>query len=157
MTAIVSEVFLATVANALERMAFVVVEPAGCDAAEVLAASSCCASIGLQHDDGAGAVLVAATDGFLREFIAGMLGQEAEAIDLGEYGEVAVMELANVLGGEAVMAVGGCESPLRLDLPKAITTGAAAALLARITAAAGHFACTLQSECGRIMIAGCLG
>jgi CheY-specific phosphatase CheX len=148
--------FLATVANALERMAFVVVEPSGDTPAAVLAGSTYHAVIGLQHDDGHGVVMVAATDGFLQEFIAGMLGLEQEAIDLGDHGAGAVMELANVLGGEAVMAVGGAESPLRLGLPECLDAAASGELLRRVAREAGYFACALASEGGRILVAGSL-
>lgn len=156
MTVIESSAFMSTVANALERMAFIMVEPVDATPGEVLANSLYHACIDLHQDDGKGVVMVAATDGFLQEFIAGMLGLETDEIDVADHGEVAVKELANVLGGEAVMAVGGPESPLRLGLPEAIDETTCDELLSRIEGQPGYFSCALESERGRILVAGSL-
>lgn len=156
MTALASTAFLATVANALERMAFVMVEPADEAPQQVLAGSGFCARVQLQHEAAHGVVLVAATDGFLQEFVANMLGAEPQAIGLHEHGEIAVKELANVLAGEAVMAAGGADSPLRLGLPEALDAAGGASQLTAIETAAGGFCCVLASDCGRLLVAGSL-
>lgn len=153
MTAPASAAFLGTVASALERMAFVVLEPAAVAPRELLLQCPHRAVVELRGEAAAGgAVLVAAGAGVLREFVAGLLGLDAGEVDLDEHGAAAVQELANVLAGEAVLAHGGAESPLRLGLPAAVGQAAAAALLDR--AAAAGFVCALAAADGGLLVAG---
>ena len=67
--------------------------------------------------DEEGEVVVSASDGFLREFASGMLG-----VDPGEIAAedcvASLRELANVICGEVVHALGGEERRIRLGLPE---------------------------------------
>ena len=145
--------FVQTAATALERMAFVVSEPATETAGEVLAQSGCNALVEISGDSHRAWLVVAATRGLVCEVAAGMLGMDPAEIDVDEHGEAVVSELANILGGELVMAMGGEETALRLGLPQGLDD---AAIGARIDEIAGNdlgWTCVLRSESGLLLVA----
>lgn len=152
------DTFPRAVARALERMAFVIVQPAATPVDRVL--PRCCdhARIGF-HSDGArddrrpavdGWLCVALTSGLVVEIAGGLLGLDKPSVAIAEHGPSTAQELANVLGGELVMALGGAERPIRLGLPQNVEA----------TAAAQHFVptgtrttCVLQSAAGFLLVA----
>ncbi|MCA8974236.1 MAG: hypothetical protein KDC98_05910 [Planctomycetes bacterium] len=121
MKTVLSEDFQEIAVQALERMAFVFVEPGTETPGEVLARPIVSSRILIQGDAGAFTLCVSATHDFLAEVAGAMMGVDAEEIDADEHGQSTLNELANVLGGELVMAMGGDTDPYRLGLPDAIT------------------------------------
>ena len=105
------EALLEAVSTALERMAFMVGEPVPYLNGEVHHASS----IDVRVDEAHYKVCVRATDGALQELLSGLI--DAETFDE-EQGQLAVRELANVLGGEVLRILGGDERPSKLGLPE---------------------------------------
>ena len=128
MSTITADSFTGLVSLALERMAFVVVEPASATAAEVLARSVAHASIevrGAEHY----VVGVSATPGMVREVAAGMMGLDAEDVDPDEHARATVAELANIFAGELVMLLTAGDSELSLGLPEDLDDETAGLLL----------------------------
>ncbi len=105
------ETLVGTVATALERMAFMVGEPVEEISAEIHHAS--CIEVAV---DGANYhVCVRATDGALQELLSSLI--DSEGFDE-EEAQLAVNELANVLGGEVLRILGGDRRPSKLGLPQ---------------------------------------
>lgn len=154
MTGIRSDEFLGTAANALERMAFVITEPSAASAGEVLAEAGFAARVEIRGDDRSGWLVVVATAGFVREVAAGMLGLEADEVDVDDHGDATVAELANVLGGEMIMLAGGGDAPFRLGLPAPVDDERTGQLVDQ--ALAGGFVCVLAAESGKLLLAGSL-
>lgn len=140
-------------ALALERMAFVIAEPLDIDPVAELPNASHRAVIDIDGER-TGFVLVAATDGFVREIAAGMLGIDFEEVVVEEHGEATVLELANVLGGHAIHEGDGDESTLRLCLPRIESQERCHELL--LEAMANGFAGVVAAEQGRLVLAGVL-
>lgn len=140
-------------ALALERMAFVIAEPTDADPLHAIDDAPWRAAVTIDGED-QGFVSIAATDGFVREVAAGMLGIEPDEVDLAQHGEATIMELANVLGGHAIHEGGGDESPLRLGLPLQPTAQEVHALVER--AMAHGFAGVVATDSGRLVIGGVL-
>lgn len=100
-----------TVASALERMAFMVGEPID----EISDAEGRASCIRVTVDGANYQVCVRATDGALLELLASLV--DSESFD-DEEAQLAVNELANVLGGEILRVLGGDLRPSELGLPK---------------------------------------
>ena len=149
MNAFAIDSFAGIVSHALERMAFVVAEPVDEPGASVLPQCVAGAVIDLAGFGGH-ALTVAATPGFVREFASGLLGVEAEEIDVAEHAAAAVGELANVLGGELVMLATAGDAPASLGIPRPATTAEAAEMLA--AAAATGFQVVLASDTGKLLV-----
>lgn len=103
------------VAGALERTAFVLTDPS--DLREALVydqhAHITYTSAGEEAD-----IFLSASEGFLREVAASMLGLEEDDPELAsELGE-ALSELANILAGEIVVCLGGEETRFVLGIPE---------------------------------------
>lgn len=145
--------FLATAANALERMAFVITEPATETAGEVLAHPCCQAVIEITGDEHRAWLAVAATHGVVAEVAAGMMGMDPGEIDVDEHGEATVGELANVFGGELVMAMGGQDVPLRLSLPQALGDDQMGARIDELAGGEHGWTCVLKAETGLLLVA----
>ncbi|MEZ5989303.1 MAG: hypothetical protein R3F30_09310 [Planctomycetota bacterium] len=74
---------------------------------------------GLLHRRGPGGPpYVSATEGFLREFTANLLGLEEDEVDIARYGPHAMHDLANLIGGEVVVMLGGSEEDSPLCRPE---------------------------------------
>ena len=140
-------------AVALERMAFVIAEPIDVEPEAELQRARHFAFVAIDGDS-CGFLMVAATDGCVREIAAGMLGIEVADLVVDEHGEATVLELANVLGGHAIYSGGGDDSPLRLGLPEASTRERCAELLRH--ARADGFCGVVAAEHGRLVLAGVL-
>jgi CheY-specific phosphatase CheX len=150
MSSVTADSFAGLIALALERMAFVVVEPGDADPQEAL--TSCvahaCVRISGEFER---VVCVSATPGLVGEVAAGMMGVETEEIDVAEHGGATVAELANVLGGELVMLLTGGDSTLTLGLPREVDAAEAAACLA--SSGDTGFAVVLTADTGRLLVA----
>ena len=146
---VVPDRFAHLVGRALERMAFVITERLSTPPGELLA--GCAAHAMLELRGAANATLcVSATPGMVREIASGMLGVDAEEIDVDHHAVATVAELANVLGGELVMQLTGGDTPTSVGLPREAGAGEAGALLQSGAAAAFHVA--LRSEGGQLLV-----
>lgn len=154
MSTITAEDFQQTAANALERMAFVFTEPATETVGEALAQCAMHAKIEIAGDQQSAWVIVSASRGFLAEVAASMMGVEQEEIDIDEHAEATVHELANVLGGELVMAMGGAETPLRLSLPTTLDDSGVSEHIDAVGAGSG-WTTVLKADSGFLLLACC--
>ena len=126
MTMLTSQKISDFVIEALERTAFVLAEAIDAGQATSLPAPTNFARISYIGPS-CGYVYLAASEGFIRELAASILGVEPEDIDPSNEGEDAITELANIVGGSVTLELGGekCEYSLRLpelieasELPK---------------------------------------
>lgn len=153
MTTITRHGFMATVQTALERMAFVFAESVDQAAGEVLAQATFHATIDVTSDERSAWLTVSATNGFVREVAASMMGVEAEEIDVDEHGGPTVCELANIFGGELVMQLGGENEPLRLGLPRQLGDDEVGARVDQIGSGSEGWTLCLRSEEGMLLVA----
>lgn len=114
------------VTTALERTTFVLAEPIETDAANIdsLRFATRVAFTGAA----AGECLVAASEGFTRELIAGFLGVDAAEADPALHGQDALNELANIIAGMVIRELGNQTNRVYLGLParaEAIAVGPA--------------------------------
>jgi len=100
--------------QALERTAFVLVDP--CETDET-ATPTRFARIEFTGPT-CGSVTIGASDGFLAELASSLLGVEAEEVDIETEGLDAIRELANILGGSVLNDIGGQDSTFSLGLPE---------------------------------------
>ncbi|MEO6593722.1 MAG: hypothetical protein ABIP94_03095 [Planctomycetota bacterium] len=139
-------------ANALERMAFVITEPVETEPHEVLDRAEYHAAIDIDGAHVRGYLVVSATDAFVREVAANLVGVDVDAPQAQALSATAAPELANVFGGELIRISGGDSQPFRLGLPRV----AAAAEVRSVLAAAengGGFACVLAGAQGLLHVA----
>lgn len=102
--------------KALERTAFMMADPVAFDPAAFAAANR---SAGVRYGGPeSGIVTLHTTDDFLRGLAANLLGVEPESIDLASYGEDAIKELSNIVGGSVILELGGLECAYTLGLPQ---------------------------------------
>jgi len=126
MNTLTSKMISDFVIEALERTAFVLAEAIDAGQATSLPAPSKFSRIAYTGPS-RGDMYLAASEGFICELAASILGVEPEDIDPSNEGEDAIKELANIVGGSAILELGGekCEYSLRLpelikdsDIPK---------------------------------------
>lgn len=153
MTTITKHCFRATLQNALERMAFVFSEPVDQSAGEVLAQATFHATIDVSSEERSAWLTVSATNGFVREVAASMMGMENDEVDVDEHGGPTVCELANVFGGELVMSMGGDEAPLRLGLPRQLDDDEVGARVDQLSSGSEGWTLALRSEEGMLLVA----
>lgn len=103
-------------AKALERTAFMMADPVTLDP-DVFATANRSAIIRYNGPQ-SGVVTLHTTDDFLRGLAANLLGLEPEAIDLASYGEDAIKELTNIVGGSVILELGGRDCTYSLGLPQ---------------------------------------
>jgi chemotaxis protein CheY-P-specific phosphatase CheC len=103
------------VTTALERMAFVMAEPIEADAADI--GSLRFATRVTFTGAAAGECLIAASEGFTRELIAGFLGVDAGEADPAQQGQDALNELANIIAGMVIRELGNQTNRIYLGLP----------------------------------------
>ncbi len=118
MTELTPETLNRITIEALERTAFVLVDP--CDPGET-AEPTRHARIRFTGPT-TGTMTVSASDGFLSELASSLLGVEAEDIDIETEGLDAIRELSNILGGSVLNDIGGQESTFSLGLPELVET-----------------------------------
>jgi len=105
--------------EALARTAFVIAEAVDPEEAAELPEATCFTRIEYGGPV-SGWVGFAASEGFVRELAASLLGVEAEDIDMSVEGADAFRELANIVGGSVILALGGDERNLSLGLPEQV-------------------------------------
>lgn len=103
------------VTTALERTAFVMAEPIETDAADTGAIRF--ATRVTFTGAAAGECLIAASEGFTRELIAGFLGVDASEADPAQQGQDALNELANIIAGMVIRELGNQTNRIFLGLP----------------------------------------
>lgn len=149
MNTVSAETFGDLVALALERMAFVITEPLEQTPAEVLVKAAAHAAIdatGAEHY----VVCVSATPGMVREVASGMMGMDADEIDVDDHGRATVAELANILGGELIMLLTSGDSQMSLALPRDVDDDEAGNLLDH--AIQRGFVVVVGSEAGSLLV-----
>ena len=100
------------VLQSLERMAFILADP--CEASVEEGALRRC--IDFRGPGVEGELIIAASEGLAREAASGMTGMEGAEFDEEALCKV-LDELANIIGGEVVVLLGGREKPFKLGLP----------------------------------------
>ena len=100
--------------EALERIAFIMADPADDDAdvqgefsATIKYAGEACGTVVLRCDEG-----------FARLLAAGLLGSEPEDVELEPEGWDALREFANIMGGSVIRELGAETRPITLGLPE---------------------------------------
>lgn len=68
-----------------------------------------------------GTVVLGATEGFLRELAASLLGVEPAEVDVNTHGNDALKEMANIVGGSMILALSGEVCEYSLGLPELTT------------------------------------
>jgi CheY-specific phosphatase CheX len=126
------------VVDALERTAFVLADPS--DDPDALPAADTFAQIDF-HGPTSGQVELRASRAFARNLAASILGSDASDIsDL--QSEEALRELANIVGGSVITALGGSDCRFSLGLPR----------LGRATPTGTETACVLDAEGQRLEV-----
>ncbi|MBX3373716.1 MAG: chemotaxis protein CheX [Phycisphaeraceae bacterium] len=93
-----------------------------------------------------GSVVIGASDGFLRDLASSLLGVERDEIELRVHGTDAIRELANIIGGSIVWALGGETCPFSLGLPVLLSEDEGR------SRDAGGLHCDLESEGERLRV-----
>lgn len=65
-----------------------------------------------------GTLILSATEGFLRELAASLLGVEAADVHVPTFGTDALKEMANIIGGSVILALSGDVCEYSLGLPE---------------------------------------
>jgi CheY-specific phosphatase CheX len=151
MNAVTVDSFAGLTTIALERMAFVLAEPRSITPAEVLVQAAAHATIAV-HGREHYTVLVSATPGIVREVASGMMGIDAEEIDVDDHARSTVAELANILAGELIMLLTGGDSQMSLGLPQEATDEQAGAVIDGSTRGGGC-RCVVGNDDGCLLIA----
>ncbi len=126
------------VVDALERTAFVLADP--CADTEHLPAADTFAQIDF-HGPSDGNVELHASRAFARNLAASILGAEPNEITDGQ-SEEALRELANIVGGSVITALGGSDCRFSLGLPR----------LGRSTDSRNETTCVLDAEGERLEV-----
>lgn len=155
MTQIQSSSFQSIVGSALERMAFVILDPTERAPDQAVAAAHQHAVVAIGDAAPQYHLLVSATDALLAEVAANLLGVDASEVDCPQQREMVVTELANVLGGELAMMLGGVEASPRLGLPELVDAATARAHLRSVDEAPADaaFAFVLGADSGSLVVA----
>lgn len=128
--------------SALERTAMVLAEPAAeSDEQPELQRFARIAYWGPSK----GTLTLGATDGFLCELAASLLGVEADEVDVETHGHDVLKEMANTVAGSVIVALSGEICEYSLGLPE-LVAGAA-------MPAAPSAACTLVADGGALQVA----
>ena len=126
MTTIASHDLANTIVVALERMAFVLTEEIDAAEAAQLFPPTFHAKIDYSGPSGTGQIFLSASEGFITEMSSSMLGMEPDEVeeDIETLGAEAIRELANVVGGEIIIMLGGKDVEFQLGLPESCDAGA---------------------------------
>lgn len=107
------------ITEALERTAFVIVDP--CDAENAGSLNPATHHARIRYSGPAsGEIFVSASAGFLIELASSILGVEPSQVRVDVEGSDALRELANIVGGSALVAIGGEDTPFSLGLPEVV-------------------------------------
>ena len=108
---------------ALERTCFTVAESSDGNAALNLPVATRFASIAYRGPED-GRVVLAASEGFVRNLAASLIGTDPTSIDVGTTGDDALREFANIMAGSIVREVGGGQSSFLIGLPSTCDSSA---------------------------------
>lgn len=117
MTDITHEKLAELVVEALERTAFLISDPISDEEASSYGAPTWFSTIAY-HGGSKGNIYLSATEGFVRELAASLLGVEADEVDLETHGRDAINELANIVGGSVTLELGSETNQFSLGLPE---------------------------------------
>ncbi len=131
--------------SALERTAMMLVEPIG--SKDVPPKPTKFARIHYRGPS-KGTLMLGATDGFVRELAASLLGVELSEVSVDIEGTDALKELSNILGGSIVLAMSGETCDYSLGLPE-IMTGAEMPALPRSESSSE---CTVIADGGGLRV-----
>lgn len=118
MNTITAEILTNATISVLERTAMVLAEPAETAADHPKATRF--ARI-IYSGPRRGTLILGATDGFLREVAASLLGVEAAEVSVDVQGTDALKEMANILGGSVILAMSGDVCEYSLGLPEIVS------------------------------------
>lgn len=90
-----------------------------------------------------GSLTLGASEGFLREVAAGLLGVEPDEVDVATQGVDALKELTNMIGGSVIVALSDGKGEFSLGLPALVEAHADQA----------KASCVLASELGSLRLA----
>lgn len=150
MNSVTADGFAGLVVLALERMAFVVLEPSHQSVAEALARAVAHASITIEGGERY-QLAVSVTPGVVREVAAGMMGLDTDEIDVDDHACATAAELANILAGELVMLLTSGDSPMVLGLPRELDDEGAGACFE--AAAISGFSSVFECDAGTLSFA----
>jgi hypothetical protein len=128
------------VVEALERTAFVLADEIDVLDADQLPALTRFSRV-VFSGAADGTVLLSASDGFVQELAASLLGVELDEVSPDAEGRDALNELSNIVGGSIILALGGAEKHYEYGLPEALD---AAAVPSSFPTEAVH--CYIESE-----------
>ncbi len=135
------------VVEALERTAFVLADIVDAEyATQELPPPDRYARIAFTGDAAQGDVILSASTGFVVELASSMLGVEPEQVNPEVEGRDALNELANIIGGSVITALGGEEKHYEYGLPSALTKGELP------TFNDDTITCYIESECENLTI-----
>ena len=89
-----------------------------------------------------GTLFLSATDVFLRDLAASLLGVETGEVDVDKHGSDALREMANIVGGSVILAMSGDVCEYSLGLPELVTPSQVP------PAAPGAAECTIVADDG---------
>lgn len=94
-----------------------------------------------------GRLVLAGTEGFVRELAASLLGAEPEEVNVDSQGGDALKEMANMVGGSVIMALSGGACEFSLGLPELVAEGDIAGI-----PGAGTVECAVSTEFGTLRV-----
>lgn len=103
--------------TALEQMLFVLAEPVEDDPEELLPRCTHHVAVTFESGEMFGILHLSADETFLIGLASSMLGVEESEVRVEPHGVGALLEFANVLGGQVVLLLGGRHVEFRLTLP----------------------------------------
>ena len=118
MTTITSDQLTEIVIGALEKTCFLIADEVDDDQKTGLKTKINRSSRIQYTGTQAGTIYVDTSDGFLQELASCILGSSVEEIDPTEDGVQASLEIANVIAGSIVFALGGDQEDVKLGLPE---------------------------------------
>jgi CheY-specific phosphatase CheX len=133
--------------SALERTAMVLAEPAA--EGQETPAPTRFASIAYRGPS-EGTIVLSATEGFLQELAASLLGVEAGEVNIESHGNDALKEMANIVGGSVILAMSGDTCEYSLGLPALVKSADAPS-----GGGAPPVECTLVADGGVLSVRWC--
>lgn len=101
---------------ALERTAFVMVDPADSGESDTFTPARR-SRLQMTGDDWTGNITLTADEEFLRELASSLLGVDEDDVDIDEHGEDVLRELANIVAGSVSLELGGDKTHIAMGLP----------------------------------------
>lgn len=118
MTTLEGQTLARTIILALERMAFVLAEEVADELAAELGPCRHLAMIGFRGQGQDVKLFLGASDGFLLEFTANLLGLDETDFEMTRFGPQAITELISLIGSEVIVMMGGTESDYTIESPR---------------------------------------